>query len=146
MPKSSLATQRRRRKATSTRVFVGSSTDEEDSSSDEEDSSSEEEEDSCKSVPDFESVGAMWVDWSELDDWRETNRWENHFRDPQPLKMLPLVSTGKMTNHSIETQAFIQLEQMMTTWTAMRGNFKGDLARVSNALRGQYPADVFLRP
>jgi 8-oxo-dGTP pyrophosphatase MutT (NUDIX family) len=94
----------------------------------------------CKSVPDFESVGAMWVDVSELEHLKESD-----FRDPRPLEMFPLVSSGEMRAHSYETQSFRQLEELMSTWTARmlkEGDCERDLWSVSNALRREYGPDV----
>jgi ADP-ribose pyrophosphatase YjhB (NUDIX family) len=93
----------------------------------------------CKSVPDFESVGAMWVDVSELDHLKKED-----FRNPDPLKMFPLVSNGKIWARSIENQAFRQLEELMTTWTVKKGECQRDLESVANSLCRKYGPDVVL--
>jgi 8-oxo-dGTP pyrophosphatase MutT (NUDIX family) len=99
---------------------------------------------SCKSVPDFESVGAMWVEV------RDLMRLEpKHFRNTEPLQIFPLVDSGKMVCHSIETPAFRQLEQVMKTWTTRRGcgsdfvrrgpdDVLRDVASVWQALKDEY--------
>jgi 8-oxo-dGTP pyrophosphatase MutT (NUDIX family) len=93
----------------------------------------------CKSVPDFESVGTMWVDVSEL-----VHLEEEDFRDSDPLDMFPLVSNGVIRARSIETQAFRQLEELMTTWTVKKGEYERDLESVVNSLRRKYGPDVVL--
>jgi len=93
----------------------------------------------CKSVPDFESVGAMWVDVSELEHLKKKD-----FRDPDPLEMFPLVSNGEIWARSIETQAFRQLEELMATWTVKKKECERDLESVANSLRRTYGPDVVL--
>ena len=67
----------------------------------------------CKSVPDFDSVGAMWVDVTDINHDME----ESWFRGTDPLFWFPRVHNGESEAKSIQTTAFKELEQLMRNWT-----------------------------
>ena len=67
----------------------------------------------CKSVPDFDSVGAMWVDVTDINHDME----KSWFRGTGPLTWFPRVHNGESEAKSIQTTAFKELEQLMRNWT-----------------------------
>jgi len=66
-----------------------------------------------KSVPDFHSVGAIWVDPSDLEDLNE-----NEYRNPDPPKFFPGVEEGTIKAHPLDTDAWNNLETVVKELTA----------------------------
>mmetsp|Transcript_56306 Transcript_56306/g.89416 ORF Transcript_56306/g.89416 Transcript_56306/m.89416 type:complete len:420 (+) Transcript_56306:58-1317(+) len=91
-----------------------------------------------KSVPDWESVGAFWVSAESVECLARDD-----FRSPDPPKLFPLVASGQLRPHSIETDAFRQFDQLLVQLTAGRQRDNGDFARAWEALHRVYPAECF---
>ena len=66
-----------------------------------------------KSVPDFHSVGAVWVDVRDL-----AQIHENEFRHPDPPMLFPAVESGSLVPASLETTAWAALEKTVAALTA----------------------------
>jgi ADP-ribose pyrophosphatase YjhB (NUDIX family) len=66
-----------------------------------------------KSVPDFHSVGAIWVDPGDLEDLNE-----NEYRNPDPPKFFPGVEEGTIKAHPLDTDAWNNLEGIVKELTA----------------------------
>jgi ADP-ribose pyrophosphatase YjhB (NUDIX family) len=97
----------------------------------------------CKSVPDFESVGAMWVDVTDLEKLDS----QKHFRASDPLTYFPMVDNAIVNDklesmYSIDTPAFRNLEAMARRLTAQRMNEDEVTRQVWSAwkkLKYEYP-------
>jgi hypothetical protein len=63
----------------------------------------------CKSVPDFESVSAMWVDAKDLS--KLTN--PDDYRGPDPVKYFPGLANGDLKVQPLDTNAFKELEKLI---------------------------------
>jgi len=108
----------------------------------------------CKSVPDFESCGAMWVDVTdleELDSQKHFRASDQAFRESHPLKYFPMVDNAivndklESTSHSIDTPAFRNLEAMARKLTKQRMTDDEVSRQVWSAwekLKHQYPEGV----
>ena len=66
-----------------------------------------------KSVPDFESVGACWVDVQSLAALRDTD-----YRSPDPASLFPRVASGELVPRSVNTEAFQAVEALVERVTA----------------------------
>ena len=66
-----------------------------------------------KSVPDFHSVGAVWVDVRDL-----AQIHENEFRHPDPPMLFPAVESGSLVPASLETTAWVALGKTVAALTA----------------------------
>mmetsp|Transcript_23732 Transcript_23732/g.55341 ORF Transcript_23732/g.55341 Transcript_23732/m.55341 type:complete len:389 (-) Transcript_23732:60-1226(-) len=96
------------------------------------------EEAEAKSLPDWESAGALWVAAQDLhrlsdDDYRNTD----------PAKLYPAVATGELKCHSIETDAFRLLEDLIRQLTAGDFSRYSELGEVWRQLQLAYPESVF---
>ncbi|CAJ1376601.1 unnamed protein product [Effrenium voratum] len=65
-----------------------------------------------KSIPDWESVGAMWVTVEELQKLKA-----EHYRHPDPAELFPPVAAGKLQPHPVDTAAFVELEALIRRLT-----------------------------
>jgi len=97
-----------------------------------------------KSVPCFESCGAMWVEASSLQGLSRAD-----FRSPDPYELFPAVANGILKGESINTASFTALESMvrqLTTETESdsRTWFK-QCQKVWHQLRKEYPPICFPR-
>lgn len=98
----------------------------------------------AKSVPDFESCGALWVDPEGLERIREED-----CRSPDPLVLYPAVARGSIRPQSIDTASFAALEGMVKRLTAQRDvDYPGwlvEVAKVWDQLQSEYPKSCFSR-
>eukprot|EP00931_Biecheleriopsis_adriatica_P029472 TRINITY_DN17493_c0_g1_i2.p1 TRINITY_DN17493_c0_g1~~TRINITY_DN17493_c0_g1_i2.p1 ORF type:complete len:370 (-),score=65.69 TRINITY_DN17493_c0_g1_i2:311-1420(-) len=69
-----------------------------------------------KSIPDWESVGAVWADVSDLQRLSEDD-----YRSPDPADLYPKVVSGELQPHSLDTAAFRELEVLIQRLTAGSG-------------------------
>jgi len=96
----------------------------------------------AKSVPDFESCGALWVDPRSLE--RITG---DDCRSPDPLVLYPAVASGSMKPQSIETASFAALERMVKSLTAQKevdsASLLETVGEVWAQLRAEYPQSCF---
>ena len=79
----------------------------------EEKQESEEREHTAKSIPDFESCGAMWVSSNALDELTRAD-----YRSPDPPKYFPAVAYGKTPPLSLDTDSFRALEALVVRLTS----------------------------
>jgi len=98
-----------------------------------------------KSVPDFESVGALWVSVAEM----QAELREQDYRSPDPPELFPAIDSGELSGAPIDTEAFRQLEALVKSATQAQGGGAVDRAAealagpVMAALRREYPASMF---
>jgi 8-oxo-dGTP pyrophosphatase MutT (NUDIX family) len=96
----------------------------------------------CKSVPDFESVGALWVGHEML---KELNN-PGDFRSDAPLRFFPPVATGDLKPQSLDTDAFRAFEQTIASLTQRAEPTRQDIKHffgVWEDLKHAYPASAF---
>jgi len=98
-----------------------------------------------KSVPDFESCGAMWVLPEELSDLEERD-----YRSPDPAKLFPGVASGRLPVHPIDTSSFEAFEAALKEATRMTGVWDepeklSTIEAAWDGLLAEYPAQAFGR-
>jgi 8-oxo-dGTP pyrophosphatase MutT (NUDIX family) len=97
-----------------------------------------------KSIPDFESVGAMWVDHERL-----AALGRGDYRAPDPAELFPAVATGALTPHPLDTEAWREVEAATRAVTLVAHGAEGWEAASSRAaaaweaMRRGYPAEIF---
>jgi 8-oxo-dGTP pyrophosphatase MutT (NUDIX family) len=97
-----------------------------------------------KTVPDFESCGAIWTSGQQLTGLRQDD-----FRGRDPVTIFPKIERGSLVAHSLDTPAFAALEALVKRRTAARwgeSNLKeenAEVAEVWRALRQTYPVTAF---
>jgi 8-oxo-dGTP pyrophosphatase MutT (NUDIX family) len=97
-----------------------------------------------KSIPDFESVGAMWADPSRLAALRRRD-----YRCPDPAELFPAVASGARKPLSLDTEAWRGVEAATRAATATsRGEagWKAAIDRVAaawGAMQRAYPRAIF---
>ena len=96
-----------------------------------------------KSVPDFHSVGAIWVDPGDLEDLNE-----NEYRNPDPPKFFPGVEEGTIKAHPLDTDAWNNLESIVKELTASPDPQKRDaqIPAAWDACERTYKARATWRP
>eukprot|EP00656_Telonema_subtile_P028806 TRINITY_DN3144_c0_g2_i2.p1 TRINITY_DN3144_c0_g2~~TRINITY_DN3144_c0_g2_i2.p1 ORF type:complete len:271 (+),score=63.15 TRINITY_DN3144_c0_g2_i2:480-1292(+) len=90
-----------------------------------------------KSVPDFESVGAMWVQPQQLNSLSDKD-----YRSPDPAFYFPAVASGQLTAHPVDAPEFLQYNTTVKRLTAGDGSER-EMHRAWDLLKKVYPADVF---
>ena len=94
-----------------------------------------------KSVPVFESVGALWVAASELDALGEDD-----YRSPDPAYFFPRVASGELRAQTLETEAWRNFDAPVRRLTAAEGGARaGDDAELRTAweaLARTYPTAI----
>jgi len=90
-----------------------------------------------KSIPDFESVGAMWVAPESL---AALSR--DDYRSPDPARLFPPVATGEMTAHSISTPEFQRFDEAIRNLTMGKGSYS-EIDEAWKRLKDVYPATAF---
>ena len=97
---------------------------------------------SPKTVPDWESVGAIWVAPDQLESLSRED-----YRARDPAKYFPAVAGGRLVPHSVETESFRQLEEVMARLTGdknlTREHRAGMMLRAWEALTAEYPFALF---
>ena len=91
-------------------------------------------------MPDFESVGALWVDAADL-----AALGGRDYRADDPARYFPAVASGTLVAHSLDTDAFRGFEETVRVLTGRPG---GDsdatrLLRAVEQLRDAYPHSAF---
>mmetsp|Transcript_1055 Transcript_1055/g.1135 ORF Transcript_1055/g.1135 Transcript_1055/m.1135 type:complete len:389 (-) Transcript_1055:1422-2588(-) len=88
-----------------------------------------------KEVPDFESVGAVWVSLDQL-----LSLEPDHFRDGDPRELYPKLASNALKPFSIDTPAFRELET-----TAKKQTQASNLneTKTWGLLRNTYPDSIF---
>ena len=98
----------------------------------------------CKTVPDFESVGALWVDPGDLEGLEEAD-----YRSDDPARYFPAVASGRLASHSLVTDTFRALELEVRRLTQLRRVTREDGESVLGCwdqLRAEYPLSAFQEP
>lgn len=102
----------------------------------------------CKTVPDFESVGSLWVAHTDLGDLDHTD-----YRSPDPPQYFPAVADRQLLPQPVNTPAFRNLEQLVSEFTRRsldkqedRQDLSVRLEEVWKQLREEYPSSAFLGP
>jgi len=90
-----------------------------------------------KTVPDWESAGAIWVDVQSLRSLRSED-----YRSPDPAKLFPAVVKGTLRPHPIETPAFRYLDEVLIALTKGESD-GGCLMKAWQNLQSVYPSDSF---
>jgi 8-oxo-dGTP pyrophosphatase MutT (NUDIX family) len=99
--------------------------------------------DTAKSIPDFESCGAGWVDVSELDALDDTS----DYRSRGTADLLRSVASGVLEPLPIDTPSFRGLEEMVVRLTSSDGEddnigrWLEEIGSVWGKLAEEYPAD-----
>jgi ADP-ribose pyrophosphatase YjhB (NUDIX family) len=97
-----------------------------------------------KTLPDFESCGAIWTSGRQL-----TELQEDDFRGGEPVRIFPKIEQGSLVAHSLNTPAFAALEALVKRRTAARwGESRkeeenAEVDEVWRALRQTYPVTAF---
>jgi len=68
-------------------------------------------------VPDFESVGSLWVDAAET---RPPHLQPTDYRSPDPAELYPALASGALQPASIETESWCALETALAQLTRTR--------------------------
>ncbi|CAE7246018.1 ndx-1, partial [Symbiodinium natans] len=93
-----------------------------------------------KSVPDWESVGAMWAEVEEVQNLKESD-----FRHPDPQDLYPKVASGHLKPEPVDTKEFLALEALIRRLTAGDARAERELASVWRSVQAAYPPAVFQR-
>jgi len=67
-----------------------------------------------KAVPDFHSIGAIWVDPADLEELNDAE-----YRNPDPPRLFPGVEAGTTKAHPLDTDTWRHLEATVKTLTAV---------------------------
>lgn len=90
-----------------------------------------------KSVPDWESAGALWVSPEDLQELSP-----NDYRSDDPAVLFPGVASGKFKSLSIDTKAFRQFDALIQRLTK-GGKEDGQFMDAWVALKDTYPSRAF---
>jgi len=93
-----------------------------------------------KSVPDWESVGAVWADARDLERLTHAD-----YRSPDPADLYPKVASGQLTPQSLDTVAFRNLEALMQKLTTGDRAALSELPAVWKQVEAAYPKAAFDR-
>ncbi|CAE7445342.1 unnamed protein product [Symbiodinium sp. CCMP2456] len=93
-----------------------------------------------KSVPDWESVGAMWAEVADIQKLKESD-----FRNPDPQELYPKVASGSLKPQPVDTKEFVALEALIRRLTAGDRKAQRELDGVWRSVQAAYPAAVFTR-
>lgn len=95
-----------------------------------------------KTVPDWESVGAMWVYPEQLAPLRGLD-----YRSTDPARYFPAVASGRLAPWPVQTDSFRRLEAVMAQLTRKPGVPRQEQARLFmgawQGLKAEYPPDMF---
>ena len=91
----------------------------------------------AKAVPDYESVGACWVDARELEALDATD-----YRHPDPAELYPAVASGALRPHALN-EAFEGLEAVVRRLTSGDRAARAELGRAWERVRAAYPEEAF---
>lgn len=91
-----------------------------------------------KSIPDFESVGALWV---AADDLRLLQK--EDYRSTDPARLYPRVASGELRPQPTDTSEFQALEALVRRLTLGDPGAEAELPGVWRALQAAYPAAAF---
>lgn len=103
----------------------------------------------CKTLPDFESCGAVWATCKEV---LELNP-KKDFRGSEPVRWYPAVESGAAIAHSIDTEAFTRFEQTVQALTVPTRvsakeyeQLEAGMLRAWEDLKGSgaYPKELFV--
>jgi len=94
-----------------------------------------------KSIPDFESCGALWVQAEDLEELGAAD-----YRSPDPPRFYPQIASGEMKAYSVDTDEFRALEALLRRLTAGDESAWDQLPQVWRALVAAYPASAFSCP
>ena len=93
-----------------------------------------------KSVPDFESCGACWLDVSQLDELTDSD-----YRDGGTAELYRAVSSGELTPLPLNTSSFMELEEMVVCLTKdksfLMDKWLKEIQRVWILLKKDYPVE-----
>lgn len=96
----------------------------------------------AKTIPDFESCGAVWSSLQDLLTLKEGD-----FRSPDPLLLYPLVANGQLQPLPVDTEAFrafdARIQELTTTDPRRKKPAVDAIADVWAGLRATYPAWAF---
>eukprot|EP00929_Paragymnodinium_shiwhaense_P103705 TRINITY_DN67394_c0_g1_i1.p1 TRINITY_DN67394_c0_g1~~TRINITY_DN67394_c0_g1_i1.p1 ORF type:complete len:404 (+),score=54.10 TRINITY_DN67394_c0_g1_i1:56-1267(+) len=92
-----------------------------------------------KNVPDWESVGAVWVDVGQLNELSRED-----YRNPDPADLYPKVASGELQPHSLDTPSFQRLEQAVKKLTKGNIGYLNEVPKIIEALKKDYPPTVIL--
>lgn len=90
-----------------------------------------------KSVPDWESAGALWCDLPGLAALRTSD-----FRSPDPLELFPRVASRALPPASLDTPAWRALEALLRRLTRGDAAAQEELPTVWAAIKATYPGLV----
>lgn len=93
-----------------------------------------------KSVPDWESVGAMWAEVADIQKLKESD-----FRNPDPQELYPKVASGSLIPQPVDTKEFVALEALIRRLTAGDRKALRELDGVWRSVQAAYPTAVFTR-
>ncbi|CAE7884743.1 ndx-1 [Symbiodinium microadriaticum] len=93
-----------------------------------------------KSVPDWESVGAMWAEVADIQKLKESD-----FRNPDPQELYPKVASGSLKPQPVDTKEFVALEALIRRLTAGDRKALRELDGVWRSVQAAYPTAVFTR-
>ncbi|CAE7397361.1 ndx-1 [Symbiodinium necroappetens] len=93
-----------------------------------------------KSVPDWESVGAMWAEVADIQKLKESD-----FRHPDPQELYPKVASGSLKPQPVDTKEFVALEALIRRLTAGDRKALRELDGVWRSVQAAYPTAVFTR-
>eukprot|EP00439_Symbiodinium_sp_Y106_P044612 s1093_g5.t1 len=88
-----------------------------------------------KSVPDWESVGAMWAEVADIQKLKESD-----FRNPDPQELYPKVASGSLKPQPVDTKEFVALEALIRRLTAGDRKAQRELEGVWRSVQAAYPA------
>mmetsp|Transcript_73129 Transcript_73129/g.174258 ORF Transcript_73129/g.174258 Transcript_73129/m.174258 type:complete len:392 (+) Transcript_73129:91-1266(+) len=94
----------------------------------------------AKSVPDWESCGALWLpveDLGKLD--------HGDYRSPDPADLYPKVASGALKALSLDTPAFKALEELIQRFTSGSRRDPAEFRKVWEGVQKTYPASAFAR-
>lgn len=93
-----------------------------------------------KSVPDWESAGALWVHVRDLGALRAEN-----YRAPDPAELFPAVASGTLPCQALDTESFRELDLAVQELTSNGTQSLQRLRSAWKALQREYPPHMFTR-
>mmetsp|Transcript_96160 Transcript_96160/g.310179 ORF Transcript_96160/g.310179 Transcript_96160/m.310179 type:complete len:122 (+) Transcript_96160:712-1077(+) len=91
-----------------------------------------------KSIPNFESCGALWTAAEDL-----ARLSDKDYRSPDPAELYPAVASGALRVQSVDSEAFQGLEALMRRLTKGDRSAQGELPQVWEVLKKAYPSSAF---
>jgi len=91
-----------------------------------------------KSIPNFESCGALWTAAEDL-----ARLSDKDYRSPDPAELYPAVASGALRAQSVDGEAFQGLEALMRRLTKGDQSAQGELPQVWEVLKKAYPSSAF---